>query len=518
MKKTIIINIGNSIIHIEEEAYEVLTTYLNEIKAHFAKSVDDFEIVKDIENRIAEMFAEVLAANQLQVITMADVEQVITQMGRVQDFSETEEFSAAVGEMPLWGEKKLFRDPDDARIAGVCSGLSYYLNLQVSWVRLIALLTIFLGGAGVIAYIILWIAMPGAITRSEKMEMKGELTNLYGYKKAYEEELAGMGGGMQQRRRQGNFITEIFTALGNAFNTMGRFFSKTLATIIIIFGFIILIGLIISLAAFLGFWDSETYSYFPLSVVNPGYRGPLAFTAFIILFIPVLALVLFSIRVAFNRMTINKFLSFGLLIIWLGGVSIGVYYAAKISSEFKEHAELEQSTELQAFNTYILNADYSMVLTQKDSLDYQIGGSSFKDRIIVDDAENHPFREPRNVHVHIEKSENGKTTLVQNFESQGKTFQVALENAKNIAYKFTQEGKVLTFSPRVLLPDNANWRNQSVHLTLKVPVGTRLMINDNLNDYLYFYYYHCEADQPSQGAYHEWVMTADGLKCQNDIK
>ena len=45
MNKTIIINISGSIFHIEEDAYEILTAYLNEIKQHFAKNADDFEIV-----------------------------------------------------------------------------------------------------------------------------------------------------------------------------------------------------------------------------------------------------------------------------------------------------------------------------------------------------------------------------------------------------------------------------------------------------------------------------------------
>ena len=37
MKKTLNINIGNSIIHIEEDAYELLKVYLNDIKAHFVQ-------------------------------------------------------------------------------------------------------------------------------------------------------------------------------------------------------------------------------------------------------------------------------------------------------------------------------------------------------------------------------------------------------------------------------------------------------------------------------------------------
>jgi len=520
MKKTIIINIGNTIIHIEEDGYEVLTAYLNEIKQHFAKNADDFEIVTDIENRIAEMFAELLHTGHVQVITQLNVESVIAQMGRVQDFETDENEPVVPVDSTFVGDKKLFRDTDDAAIAGVCAGLGHYLNIETRWMRLIAFASIFLGGAGILAYIILWIAIPRAVTRSEKMEMKGESTNLYGYKRNFEEELAAFKENMQSNaalKRSGNFVTEIIGAIGRVLNALGRALSKTLAGIIVVCGFAILISLVVCLAAFLGFWDTEAYQYFPLSIINEGYRATLAFAAFVILFIPILALVLFSIRVAFNKKAINKSLSFGLLIVWLAGVSIGVYYAAKISSEFKEHAELVKTTPLLPFNTYVLDADPNMVLSRADSIDYEIDKGGFQNREIVDDPDDHPFRVPNNVRISIEKSETGKSFLVQRDEAQGKTFSIALQNAKNIDYKFTQRGRTITFNPRISLKDNANWRNQEVHLTLKVPVGTQLLLNDNIYNYLHFYHYDCSADEQQGGVYKTWIMTEDGLKCKAEL-
>ena len=57
MNKTIIINISGIIFHIEEDAYEKLKAYMTEVKSYFIKSEDSFEIVSDIENRIAELFS-----------------------------------------------------------------------------------------------------------------------------------------------------------------------------------------------------------------------------------------------------------------------------------------------------------------------------------------------------------------------------------------------------------------------------------------------------------------------------
>jgi phage shock protein PspC (stress-responsive transcriptional regulator) len=521
MKKTLIINIGNSIIHIEEDGYEILTPYLNEIKQHFAKNADDFEIVTDIENRIAEMFAEILEAAQKQVIEIADVQNVIAQMGRVQDFqSDEEETSGEANFETFTGNKKLYRDTDDGVIAGVCAGLGHYLNIEARWIRLVAFLTVFLGGFGILAYLILWIATPRAVSRSEKMEMKGEATNLYGYKRSFEEELAAFKENMKSAnehfkplaRHSGNFINEFVSVIGKFLGGAGVLIMKIIAGTFIVAGFGMLIGFIVTLAAFLGFWDSNAYDYFPLSIINEGFRSEIVLGAFVVLFIPVLVLILFALRVAFNKRAINKTLSFALLVIWLVGVASTVYYVAKISSEFQEHAELVQSTEIESYTTYVIDVDKSMAFSKEDSLNYKIEELNFGNRVVVDD-DDHPFRERDNVHVEIEKSENGKTIMVQTYESQGKTFPIALRNAQNINYKYIQKDSLITLSPRLQLKTKSRWRNQEVHIALRVPVGTHLMLNEKLNRYLQFNYY----IDTNDNAYSEWVMTENGLKSKAEL-
>jgi phage shock protein PspC (stress-responsive transcriptional regulator) len=56
-------------------------------------------------------------------------------------------------------EKKLQRNEQDQRIAGVCSGLADFFDIDVTWVR-IAFVVALVAGPGVLAYIILWIAVP----------------------------------------------------------------------------------------------------------------------------------------------------------------------------------------------------------------------------------------------------------------------------------------------------------------------------------------------------------------------
>ena len=85
MKKTLTVNLGGTVFHIDEDAYRLLDNYLCNLKLHFRKQEGAEEIVDDIENRISELFLEKLNAGS-QVITLADVEEVIARVGKPEDF------------------------------------------------------------------------------------------------------------------------------------------------------------------------------------------------------------------------------------------------------------------------------------------------------------------------------------------------------------------------------------------------------------------------------------------------
>ena len=84
MKKTLTVNLGGTVFNIDDDAYRLLDNYLSNLKMHFRKEAGADEIVDDIERRISELFAEKLSAGS-QVITIADVEEVIARMGKPED-------------------------------------------------------------------------------------------------------------------------------------------------------------------------------------------------------------------------------------------------------------------------------------------------------------------------------------------------------------------------------------------------------------------------------------------------
>ena len=56
--------------------------------------------------------------------------------------------------------KKLYRSKSDRKIAGVCGGLAAHFDLDPTLVRVLAVVSLFLGSAGFWAYVVMWLLVP----------------------------------------------------------------------------------------------------------------------------------------------------------------------------------------------------------------------------------------------------------------------------------------------------------------------------------------------------------------------
>ncbi len=185
MKKTLTVNIGGVVFHIDSDAFQLLDNYLEEIKRFLKNSSNREEILADIENRIAELFKEKISAEK-EVIILGDVQAVIEILGQPGEFGEEE---ATYQSASFKHSKRLFRDVDHRMIGGVCSGLGSYFNLDPTVVRIIFTAAILLSGASVVAYIILWIVVPPALTANEKQEMQGKPMDLSNIEESVKKEM-----------------------------------------------------------------------------------------------------------------------------------------------------------------------------------------------------------------------------------------------------------------------------------------------------------------------------------------
>jgi phage shock protein PspC (stress-responsive transcriptional regulator) len=527
MNKTIIINIGNAIIHIEEEGYEILMAYLNEIKQHFAKTADDFEIVKDIENRIAEMFGEILLRAQKQAIDVDDVKAVIAQMGSVKDFlEEEEEPSSSQYDANFIGVKKLYRDTEGGVIAGVCSGLAHYLNIEKRWLRLAFFLLIFLGGTGFLAYFILWLVIPKAASRSERMEMRGEATNLYGYKKSFEDEVEMLKRNMRSANNEikpvvtgvGGLLASLFKGIGKLVGAVGSLLGKAFAWFIIVFGFGFLVFFIVMLGLLLGASEEGLYSNFPVNILNVSYKNELIFAAFFTVFIPVLALVLFAVKVIFNHIQITRYFTFLLLGVWIIAAVVTSANVARVLASFNEEAEMVKTIDLKPYKRYTFKVNPEMVFSEDEKVRYKIG-EDLKDFKVFTERDRHGvFVDPKNVSLEFERTDEPTVSIMQSFKSNGKNFEDALINSQNLMYQYTVTDSLITLTPKAVLKKAAAWRDQRVVLKVKMPIGTEVLLHRDLYAYLKFYYFYCDRpDDRSNEESEVWVMTKDGLKCKYEL-
>ncbi|MDR3287418.1 MAG: PspC domain-containing protein [Prevotellaceae bacterium] len=181
MKKVISVNVGGICFTIEVDAYEILKDYLDDFEASLEKN-DAKEIMEDVEMRIAEIFQETIKSTE-RVVDENLVNKAISVLGKPEKKSNAHKqrndnsFSQMRDkiENSISGKQKhqrFYRDPDGKRIAGICSGIAEYFDIDVTIVRFFALLSI-LTGFGIIIYIIIWIVMPEALSSVQKLELRG---------------------------------------------------------------------------------------------------------------------------------------------------------------------------------------------------------------------------------------------------------------------------------------------------------------------------------------------------------
>ncbi|TWR29801.1 PspC domain-containing protein [Mucilaginibacter pallidiroseus] len=533
MNKTIIININGIVFHIEENAYEILKGYMSEVQRHFMNSADSLEITTDIENRIAEMFNEILLKEGKQVIIEQDVKNVVEQMGSVKDFeaAENDEAPGAQSAFQAYntGARRLFRDPDDHLVAGVCSGIANYFDFNSVWVRLLFVFLIPFGGFGFLVYVILWIVVPKAITRADRMAMKGQKLDLQGFKINFEEEMSTMRNNLSNLSTEARpFIYKTRDFAGDFFGHFGTFLGgtgKLIGKLIAICILVACLGSIIALVAgvVLALVYNENmgiYHLFPFNITSNEVNKIFFVSAILLAIIPLLAIILLILRWVFNTRSVSRTIGSTLLLTWVAALCVVIYYSAKISSEFRTKAGFSQTINIQpaADSTYYLRLNDIKFLTGEDSTRLKIR-ERFNGRIILDDDDDNNMDMPdKNIDIYIEKSDVAQPVLVESFSARGRNYEDALFNARGTSYQFKQEGNILKFNRRLEKQDDRYWRSQSLKLTLKIPLNYKVVIDGGVDRFVRDVdVWQCkDVNKKDDASQVKFIMTDNGLQCKVD--
>lgn len=179
MKQVVNISLGGRCYTLENDAYSELKSYLEAFRSSSSMGSQTGEMMDEVEMSIADILDASLVKSHVDVVNESMVHEIINRLGMPDGSSFN--FAQGSGESPYIRteskgkpEKKFFRDPDDARIAGVCSGLAAFFDTDVAIFRIVFVVALLCGTAGFWVYAILWIAMPKAETAAEKCMMRGE--------------------------------------------------------------------------------------------------------------------------------------------------------------------------------------------------------------------------------------------------------------------------------------------------------------------------------------------------------
>ena len=339
MKKTLTINLSGLVYHIDEDAYAKLQDYLDSIKAYLDNTLGRDEIVADIENRIAELFS----SKNKSVISIEDVEEVIAIMGQPEDYvSEEDAPKQERTHFTASSKKRLYRDPDNQVLGGVCSGIGHFTGIDPVWVRLIFLALLF-SGVSAIFYFVLWIIIPKAISISQKLEMKGKaatFNNIEDFvKESYQnvkEDLKNVDfKGAQHKAQEGAkgffaFLGELFSALfkaiGRLLSLIGEIVGKLLGVIIIAVTLVFLIVITVSfiVGSFIDVHIGNDILMLPgFQYMESSWGGPYHpifyhISMMLTFGIPAFSLLLVALQLLFKNMgRLSGSVKIGMLAVWM---------------------------------------------------------------------------------------------------------------------------------------------------------------------------------------------------------
>ncbi|MES2559606.1 MAG: PspC domain-containing protein [Bacteroidota bacterium] len=398
--------------------------------------------------------------------------------------------------------KRLFRNPDDKKVGGVCAGAAEYFAVDAVWIRLAFLIAFFVFGTGLLAYIILWMAIPEAKTSAEKLQMKGETIDVNNIEKVVRNTLGKSGeqikksaaAASQNIGQVGSTLTQILRTL---FNLAGKLIGAAFLLIsVFVIGTVVFLWNY-SFSDILAKLDvTSYYSYFQWGF------GLFAFSvAALIMLIGVKMMFHSRIKIRLVALLLITTMVIGLGLL----VNFGLLYREGVAN--KEVVKVPVLSAVCPDTLYIKTTE---VLDEDETEEIRIntnnGDNTFKMSYTKD-----LIKVFYNTHLSVKASKNDSLQLTVLKSARGETESSAHENASKINFAHTLAGNVLTIDRGVVLDVNAPFKFQQIFAKLRVPVGTIIIVDKTIMKMINASY---EEDFDMGETF---KMTAKGLKCMDCI-
>ncbi|MBI9035266.1 MAG: PspC domain-containing protein [Bacteroidales bacterium] len=525
MKKNFTVNISGVLFHIDEDAYKRLNQYVDSLKIHFNNDPGKDEIISDIESRVAEMLHEMTAAKG-NVVSLDDIEKAIAAMGQPFEI-EGEEDPEVNYKKRKDRPKRLFRDPDNKLIGGVCSGMGAYFNVDSIWFRLLFVALVVAGGAGLLAYLIFWIAVPEAQSTAERLEMKGKPVNIENIEKTVKEEFGHLTDrvnemahqakdSFKKKSKQGKTpLEQLIAAIAQVVRLFVRLVGGLVGVVLLLFGF----SIIATFGVFFFFQDAlpvDDNMFFSVPhFFDMLFSSPLIYTlsvvgATLLIGIPLMSMVFLGIRLVFNVRISAKSIGIPATLIWFGSLFLCATLALIISKDFRMGAEEERK--------YTLNNDnktWELDMSSEVQDNIQLHGEEF---IVMDWGNtqaklNSYFLGSPN--IRFSKTTKDEAYIMLTYEGRGRNMQEANENISGIRYDLDVSDSVIHFDRFFQLSSDQKWRAQEVHVRVYLPEGTKVVPTAGFAKYQDRWIYGFHGDPKAD---REYIMTDDGMEIIEEMQ
>lgn len=431
--------------------------------------------------------------------------------------------------------KRLYRNPDDRVIAGVASGIAAYFHIDVWIPRLVFALPLIIGiitsifqniwwhvfhfsghilfdgfGGGLfIAYIVLWIVLPEAVTASEKLEMRGEKIDLESIKNTVKSDMEAvnrrareMGAevkesiqnmsqqvGSQVRQNVQTFGTEAGAAVRKSNNGIGHAIGVVFKAFFLMIAGCIAFCLIMVLIALAfsggGLLDLKSY------VLDGFWENILAWASFIlILIVPVIALLIWLVRRITGMRSQRHYLGYVFATFWIIGLISFVVLAGMVINNFRARAHSEEDFALvqPSHGNLIIRARQNVHRDYYDDEDWWFG-NGWRNGLrhngffytLNDDS-----IQLNTVQIKVLRSDDSSYHLRILRGSLGSSANSALDRARHISFPVGQSDSIIQLPAGFSIDREQKFRNQQVIVAVYIPVGKKIMIDNSVSRYDWF--------------------------------
>ena len=402
--------------------------------------------------------------------------------------------------------RRLFRDPDNKIIAGVCSGLSQYFAVNIwiprvlflipffslafrfhhwGWWDFPQLLSLSFSPGSIFVYVILWLVLPEAKSAADKLEMKGEKVDLNNIKTTIQGDLEGFKDRAQQF---GNEMKEKAQEFGETIGKKGRQVSTEAEPVIrrsrrglgdiialiakifayCVLGFVLFV-VVVSLfslgVAFTSLLPAKDY------VIRDGWQNFFAWgTLILFVWVPVVGIVTWIIRRLAKKRGNSTFIRSTFLALWIAGVFCAIGLVTSLVRDFRyKNNPVEQPIPLTNPAVNKLEVKVASLARYFDRNWLRLEPFAY----VGDDT---VFA--RNIRLRIVKATRDSFEVSMVKLTNGRTRQEAEQSASKINFNIRQNDTTLWLDKGIAITANEKFRNQQVIVTIAVPVGKRILIKD----------------------------------------